>query len=391
MTDLDFDELDRAVNSLIASAPKTPDSDENKENVLTLEDTIPETDSKFDDGSAALTPPAPILETPQEPAVIDEPELPSTPLSVPSRPLAAKRSSGRFMDVVHPSSDMRSTTPAPTNGFGAKRPSLGLVIPTDIVLDPKPQVAQKNVPELDPVEEKEETNEWPDPLDFGGLEDGNEDTATPVAPTTPPVEVLSDDDDDIDDIANDITSSMKADPEQALDSPFLADAKVAKRPLGAFSNETATEPAAALTSSPVSAPAVVSAVAVTEPPIDLVPPAPESEAAMPEEFQSDLLSIEAGITLEPTPAAVITPTDVQPAPAEIPTGPTAITQQYKEEPSSGDKESGSIFDTKSYHKALSHPAKKKASWKIIVAVICLAILGVGIALGVYYYVLPMLK
>ena len=84
MQDIDFDELDRAVNSVIS------------------------------DASA----PAPEHEEREAPEVKREVEVPERKqISRPTVSPAARRSNGRFMDVVHPSSDMRpkgSAAPAPT-------------------------------------------------------------------------------------------------------------------------------------------------------------------------------------------------------------------------------------------------------------------------------------
>ena len=81
MQDLDFDELDRAVNSLNM---KTPVSD----------------------NSAANSNPNPIP-SPSVPFV----NQPST--SIPTIPQIERPSTGRFMDVVHPSSNMRANTVVP--------------------------------------------------------------------------------------------------------------------------------------------------------------------------------------------------------------------------------------------------------------------------------------
>ena len=79
MKDLDFDELDRAVNSAINPQPAAP-------------------------AEPVAEPPAPETEPAVEP--VTEPPAPTPVVSSPSP--AARRSSGRFMDVVHPSSDMRA-------------------------------------------------------------------------------------------------------------------------------------------------------------------------------------------------------------------------------------------------------------------------------------------
>ena len=119
MTDIDFDELDKAVNSLMN---KQQGGDTKEDNVSTGQAEVPSvasqtvptpvvdepmqatslTDSLFGSVSASSVKPkseADVVDaTPAEPAEKDEPLV--------SSPSIVKRPSGRFMDVVHPSSDM---------------------------------------------------------------------------------------------------------------------------------------------------------------------------------------------------------------------------------------------------------------------------------------------
>jgi hypothetical protein len=389
VTELDFDELDRAVNSLISGGPAGTQK-EDAENVLTLPET-PITDTiipSVDPGALASPAVGPTdLSTP----AVEDPLVASTPT------LAAKRSSGRFMDVVHPSSDMRNTT-SPSS-FTRPNP-----------VSPLPPVAVPDRPDTASIG----STDMPDPLAFS--------TAAPT-PTTSPAPTVPEstdtEDDDIDKIANDITNSLKPEiaavpeDEPALTSPFLPDTKVDKRPLGAFSDDTssiASEMSAALSGAPAASATEVSTDPVPVPVQPLVPDqpevktdsqvaeaqVPEESAPLPEELQSDLLSIESttattsGVTeTTPTeaPAPIQAATSV-PTP-EVTVGPTAITQQYKEEPSTGDKQSGAIFDTESYHKPLAQPAKKKKSFKLVPLVAGVIIVGAGIGAAVYYFVLPL--
>jgi len=282
MQDIDFDELDRAVNS--ATQP---------------------------------TPDVPAVST-EEPAAAVVPVVPSTP--------AARRSSGRFMDVVHPSSDMR-TAPTVT-----ARPAA------------RPQPAQPAAT----------ATEWPDPLDFHGFT-GDELTAAAPAVTEPVAETP----------AVDVSS---------LESPFLTDAKVEKRPLGAFSpNETPY--------SELPTPAVQTT------------PEEDDELLMLEAPEEEKL-LDDGID-EPTVAEIkdieATPEPV-PAPVEIeePVGPTSITQQYKEHPSTIEQTSSAIYDTEATHRPLTHGPKRKSSILVIVWILALILIGAGIGAAVYFFVLPML-
>lgn len=342
MKDLDFDELDRAVNSLIGGDQNQIDG-EKEDTGATATASVP------DSG-------APTLQT-----------------------LAARRSSGRFMDVVHPSSDMRSSfvPPRPTSREGlAVQPNNTSVVETPVMSTPAPETDQavsEEVTNPEPVK-----SEWPDPIEFSKpFEQPVEEPAPTNVDTLP---------------AESTTAINDSDTLPPLESPFIADAKVEKRPLGAFADEPA---------SPV-VESTLTEEQKSEPDVDLsatnVADAPSSETPMPAELQNDLLSIESNedtseasapvqpVAPEATPE---TPIPVQSSATEV-TPPVAITQQYVEQPSTGDKPAGSIFDVDSYHKPIAHPKKKKAGWLMIVWIVLLILLGIGAGAAFYFYILPTL-
>ena len=154
MNDIDYDELDRAVNSLSGSSTGPDEPSSVPVNSAT---TLPST-------TVAL----PVV-TPPEPSTTTSDNLQAN--------LVARRSSGRFMDVMHPSSDMRPTQPIPP------RSVTNLSAP--VVPSPAPTM---------------ETNSF---------------SSTPVIQSSSPQPV-------------EVDSS----------SPFLPDTKVEKRPLGAFAGAT---------------------------------------------------------------------------------------------------------------------------------------------------------
>ena len=334
MSDIDFDELDRAVNGALGITPVAKDSASQIDQPVV----------------AAEAPVATTLPTQLDHIERTQLNYTSTPVPTPA-PVqtttapapAARRSSGRFMDMVHPSSDMRSRTQdAPT-----------------------------------------ETHFNPTPV-----------TTPPVAPVAP-VETLSWD--------------------EPLESPFLPDAKVEKRPLGGTVNEVESpaanfdfqglldEPTPDSTPEPaqtlLEAPEVQEQLeATTLPdPIDFASRFSESD-----DTESQLYEVEAVEAEEPisTPAQPVLPAaqPVVPAPIiaatpqpipEEPIGPTSITPQYKEQPSSN-QESGAIYDTESYHQAVSGPPKKKSGWITLVWIVLLIALGAAAGWAVYTYVLPMI-
>jgi hypothetical protein len=121
--DLDFDELDRAVNSLVASESGSSATPEAKEKTLNL--TIP-----------------------------------------PPPPLAGRRSTGKFMDVVRPSSNIRQTLATPERA-SRQGTTITLVPQVPTTSDDKTDTTPVDVP----ATEKTSTNEWPDPIDFHELSD----------------------------------------------------------------------------------------------------------------------------------------------------------------------------------------------------------------------------
>ena len=295
MKDIDFDELDRAVNSLI-----NPDG----------------TPTVADNSSLSTT----------VPVVSNE------AVATPTSPLAERRSSGRFMDVVHPSSDMR--------GSVAPRPMQPISVQQQPVVQTEPQ--------------QDSTISMPDPIDEG---------------------------------SSAITGAEPDNSSEPLESPFLADAKVEKRPLGAFSNEvhdsSPTMPASnsAIIEPDLESLSLDSPIEVTskssDQPVD-------SGTPLPAELQTDVLSIEANEDSVATKAE-----EPVSMPDTTPIGPTSITPQYTQQPSTGDKPAGNIFATEAYKKPQVVKVKKSGLF-IILWIFLLLVVGAGIGAAVYFFVLPKL-
>jgi len=246
------------------------------------------------------------------------------------------------MDVVHPSSDMRPVA----------------VPDRPVAVVPAPVIS--SAPESPaPV-----TTAWPDPID---MHEAAQKEVAPAPLASPSVET-----------SGDMTAP--------LESPFLSDAKVEKRPLGAFSNEVhasgPSEPT--VVAKPVDEPEVISP---TPTPAEDAPKTPDrqlqNDTPLPAELQPGLLSIEANEDPSKVTLSTAVPT------ATESTGPTSITQQYTEQPSTGDKPTGSVFDTEAYKKP--QPSKKKKSgWLIVLWIFLLLVVGAGIGAAVYFFVLPRL-
>jgi hypothetical protein len=410
MSELDFDELDKAVNNLMSGVPKVepPKSDDIK--TLDIDSTLSDSSRpSLDQLDSALT----AVNGPAKPddASIAAPTIPAT------APLAARRA-GRFMDVVHPSSDMKTAPKPMTSRQGATieptTKSFGQpVAPVVTKTDDTPTVTQPEA-ELEPTTDEHasshDQNEWPDPLEMSGYQSEADTAASSeekAEPESQPVAPEQSDDDDDDDAVFSLDDLEDTTPEP-LSSPFITDAKVEKRPLGGPAVDT----------SPVTEPVVSTAAAeeddtiTNDNPEDQLPATAANVAPiLPPELQKDLMAIEtdgdtasdstatevvadvksdesAPEAKEPTsePDKTEAETDKKPeTEIPVPTGPTSIPQQYKEEPSTSDQTNGGIYDTNNYHQPLAHPVKKKSGWLWIVWIVLLLVIGGGGAAVLYLF------
>lgn len=365
MKDLDFDELDRAVNTLMGNVTATAEP-------AKLDDmkTLTITSTLTDDRPPVL--PVGEVKASAEPST----DTRATPVSVTRPPLTssrpaslAARRGGRFMDVVPSSAAKKNAT-----SYGVSRQGLS-VTPTTGVDESKSAPAPiLSDDAIDTLPNEPDASTWPDPLDFNQSAPAGNDESTVDEPVS-------------------IESNDTAEP---LNSPFLTDAKVEKRPLGT--------PAPELYATPQSEAEVADLPVETEE----VTEETDNQARnviLPEELQGDLMAIESGVS--EAPSVTTTPQDV-PAPidtlkeeqkveapkatvatqaAVVPMGTGSIPQQYREEPSTSDQTTGSIYDTDSYHQPLDHPAKKKTGWLWVLWVIILLILGAGGGALAYLYLL----
>lgn len=435
MKDLDFDELDRAVNSLMSNVPKSePQTDGTPEKTLDIPTTANSGDKlSFDKVTEAAKKAAdtPLQEvTPEKPA--DMPISSPAPRASaeashasatvqPANSTPAGRRGGRFMDVVHPSADMKKPdAPKPVSRQGVTLEPLNssaqkitdvvrqkkdaqdtsdampkpVATPTMDASEEKPEaVPEKETPVLSAAEEKPSANnaaatsDWPDPLDMMTpvASEKKEDEAAEPAPTSEVPQPETEPD------------TMPA----PLTSPFLPDAKVEKRPLGGAVPEENESPSGEddISRAPM---ADDTEKSVDDPNKQLPADPTEVEPILPEELSGDLMAVEADTThaelkrVHDEGAQQSAPAAAQEAPAEMqsletkepdtspakeekpaPAGPTSIPQQYKEEPNTGDQDNGSIYDTDTYHQPLSHPAQKKSGWMWVVWIVLILLVGAG--------------
>jgi hypothetical protein len=211
------------------------------------------------------------------------------------------------------------------------------------------------------------------------------------------------------------SADIAVDTADVLESPFLTNAKVDKRPLGAFSTEEAqSTPFLDLTDAlKEEADAEIAAQNVTQNESSTKAESlPDEENFDLETSEEKLFGIdetsetqtEAPKLLEQPDARPLLERDVEPTddvknqlpqlvqvstPA-VSLGVASIPQQYTEQPVSDDQPSGAIYDTESYHQALTHPRKKNGGWLVVVWIVGLILLGAGIGAALYFFILPLL-
>lgn len=372
MSDFDFDEIDRAVSGVIGG-----DSTEESQKP-----------------AAAAPREAPAAEAASP--VVSEVEKPVLSSPVTRSAPAARRSSGRFMDMVHPSSDMRTReTPAV---IPAPQPEVASAT-SQAAADPQPAapvVAEINNDLAAPIE---------DPLASPFLPDAKVEKrplggGTPIAADMKLEDLLDEPDDPL------LGTGKQEDLLEAPDDPqlsattmpdpidFAESLNSQQEDTAEAQEEVTAEEAEALQALDTSDVAVS-----TEPSekTDEVSTADSSEQASTlDSEQADqteaLVETSASPEPESNPVEHTNETHSEPtqvAEVEQPTGPTSITQQYTEQPSSK-QESGAIYDTESYHQPLAKPVKKHSGALVIVWILLLVILGAGAGAAFYIYVLPML-
>lgn len=441
MKDLDFDELDKAVNSLMTDASKTqpaaPPADAPKEEKTlditpTLRDDTPPSFDKLNEATAktAGTVESAAATLPQKKE--EQPE--ATSVSTPP----ATRRGGRFMDMVHPSADMKKpdapvrvsrqgVTIAPTNAVNTdpepksepKKPDSPVQMSDTAQPKPAELELEKPTPLAVPSEPPVETHapaksDWPDPLEMAGFKDDKDeeksepksaDAETARAANGEVPSVVSDVPDETEkNEPSERESKNEKENDQPLTSPFLSDAKVEKRPLGGnVSVAEAEEPS----HTPVLGAASEEKKSIDDPMAQLPASPTDVEPELPEELQSDLVAIEADTSTHSQPAssestvpskekeetpeasteATSTPKASQDSRSQdeklLTAGPTSIPQQYREEESTGDKANGAIYDTDTYHQPLAHPAKKRSGWLVVVWIIVILLLGAGSGAALY--------
>ena len=398
MKDIDFDELDRAVSSVLGQP--SPDKVAGPETV---------TQSSPKDTSASL------VQAEVTPAS-------RGPISSSlKKDLVQKRRTGRFMDVVPSSRSRSAEVKAAVSRQGVE------ISP---VKDSTPPVAESTSVNSDLEADAVVNTERVDTT--VNLEAGTK-LKKQISEQDEAQEALSKAADEL----TGLNGLIRADEgESPLDTPFVSDYDVKKRPLGAFSlgetdqtlldedakryrdaagvdesvksdekpieidphmndaiarelrnheestNEASVEPEQSLSPDPEPTPEPA-----TKPEPTAAPVNPDE---LPGELQDEMLAIASKPIdgVESAEMRVTEPVKSEAAPQSQPqvaTNNGSITQQYKAESKSQSEEITPVFDTDSYHKPLVHAKKKKSGWLSVILITSLVIVGAGAGAAMYIF------
>lgn len=390
MKDIDFDELDKAVSSLMGSVPKDdPAKDTDADGVINSSDhniAAPEEDEELSTSAVDDTEDAPVV-VDTEPDIAPKPEadlieeseekldqLPTvTPrgISPPSR--------GRFMDMVRPSREMgRPSSLMSRQGTTLQPSSMQVGNEAASKEAEKRPLEESNAALAAMVHELEDTTDTASSF--------SQSADTPAFP-----EVATDSIDQAEDAA-------------PLSSPFLPDAKVEKRPLGrpletTFSTDSVSEETENVDLSGGNIPHQEE-----EPSVSPNKDAQRPEDPLPAELDSEILSIETEDSTFRQQDAEIpvenkTETVEAPSEAPLPTEATqttssftadtrrtmaaaSIPQQYKLDTGTSDDvpAAGAIYDAQ----PLAHPAKSTPGWVWVLGIIGVLVLGAAGGAAVYF-------
>ena len=394
MSEIDFDELDRAVNDLMSNV----DTSKRHEGLDDPEDKVVTLDSSSTASGKVAS--SPVAETTTVTPML-APE--AKPAPAQSSPLAVKRR-GQFMDMVHPSSDMTSASrPVKRDGVSIMPPSETVSTSPSTESVKKPSsvinapVNNKPAPTLSSIRTPSSTTVVSTPMSTPApAMPSAEKSSQPIAssaiqppvqpnPTAPiassysspeavePGDNKNDQPEEVASVESEIPAeivdeaSSISSPQPLPTAPFLSDARVEKRPLGANSESAARPPqdVAEEEDAPVSEP-----------------------VSLPAELQGDVVAVEASVPLDIDKAGSLSEVGSQSSDADLVVDAGVdLTAQSIEQTDVDDQVNGSIYDTANYHQPIDgkKPEKKSSPLKWLAWFLVLLIVGVGA--GVAYFFL----
>ena len=414
--EFNFDELDKAVNSLVgqpsnpeqpAASQQMPVAAANDAPVVPSRATTPVPARSI----PAVDRPAPILSAaphPTSPVSLPVPTPP--PVQTPTKPAAQKPSvPGRFMDVVHPASDMAIPAQEEVKkGMGAEGKTIA-PLNKDITPDALPEKSAANTPNSAQLSMKGQVNpdalittpdteekKWKDPLDEAtknekerSIKEGAQERLG-LKPKTA--------DKEPDDLGKEEKKPF-----------FLPDAKVEKRPLGAFAEADKSEPLSddkkdkeiKDSDKDTSAKLTIDGVAdINDKNKDT---SEESFEPLPPELGKEIVAVEAGGALVDEEESadnrdlkgdIAKQKDKKKKPehkAAAKPATFSIPKQYTEKATNTEHKPKSIYDTEEYHRSLATAESKKTKskwWVWVLIIFGLLIVGIGAGAGVYFLVQP---
>lgn len=352
MNDFDFDELDKAVNTLVAKKNAKSSKTKSYEPAVAVKDITPKLEAPEPqlDLPAALEPkelPAKTAadSTPKkdDQADVEEAKL-AAEVHQPPKAAILPRHGGRLGVKPALKSSVRG-------GFIDNVTSKPVVKVSRVAAEVKPATSNvqpegpkaeeasiKTEPEKELDTKKNDGFDWPDPLDF------DESPKTESVESSKPI---------------DDPESFGKEPEPA--SPFIANAKVEKRPLGAYAEKVAQ---------------------------DLAKPTDDEKDEVAKEEQKAVK--------EPEPAKTDNKKEEPEKPEDaenhvVESAMMSIPQQYKSEHKQANQTERNVFDTKEYHPPLltqtAHASGGKGAWgAALVILLIVALLAVGVYFGFLYFV-----
>ncbi len=344
-SDIDFDELDKAVNSLMGKVGSETLDDADKTKTLDINTTLKADDKVHYDaigkaaekiGDESLTNDNSVVELDEDLTKLpDEMQLPvSEPVSAaeisapalvttptPEKPAIKRPSSGRFMDVVSSKADMRSAAPSrlTQNRIGTTIQPFSAITPDAASdTDTPPDVPAPDVP-LTPF--LPDANVEKRPLG-GGMPSAVDTRNDEITGTDIPTE----------------TNLFDENPDKSVDNGGDDD----QRPLdaSAFEKESTTE-------------------------LELT------------KIESEETSVDEPLTIE----------KVESGDTENLKNPDKATREHAAQITGSriGNADGAIYDTKNYHQPINHPPKQKSGWGRVVIILLIILLAVAIAGGAYLY------
>ena len=398
MTDIDFDELDKAVNSLMNKQQGGDTKEGNVSNGQTeLPSTasqtvstpavdkpvspVPMTDSLFGSVNASSAEPkseADVVDAaPAEPAEKDEPLV--------SSPSIVKRPSGRFMDVVHPSSDMTTQRPAMTRSPRTSVSLRPVGSMSEIIEQGKedmmsPAVVAPPVSASLDVKEESHTEE---PAFMKNDSRPGESTETATETNEPSL---------TEKIAESLAQNSASEP---LTSPFIENVEVEKRPLGVINtipvpDETADvagvdeEVEVQTDDSPT-----VSVADASVQSSEVADFATEQSTQAQPEFDPALVAVEEGSSdseaVEESPVVQQFSAEVDEMEPATPFSTGDIPPQYTPDTEQTDPQPQPMFDAAvASTQALQHKEKKKSGWLTFLLIILFLAIGVAGGAAAYF-------